>query len=257
MNIFQLIARSILRKSFHLSVWTIEQFYDIALYEEKARQLNELPDGTLGKEIAACLKRNNLRLVPGFESHDLKHVLLGFEMTAVHEIRLQAFMLGNGNLTIPSFSVFIFGALFLPELWYTFCQDFKNGYSAKPISSWTIEDFAHCEITTLREAVFNYAPVKRRSSIGAYIDILLGAADMLFRLLFNWLPDASWMVKAGAYIAILLGASGMLFCLPFLFSSSMADIVGAGFPFVGGAIIAGAGLIALSNVAKSNRASYG
>lgn len=39
--------------------------------------------------------------------------------------------------------------------------------------------------------------------------------------------------KVGSYLAILLGTFGMIFCLPFLFSSNLADIVGAGFPFVG------------------------
>lgn len=226
MNIFQVLARNIIRKSFHLSVWTIEQFYDIALYEEKTRALNTLPEGSLGKEIANCLIRHQLRLVPGYESHDLKHVLLGFEMTPVHEIRLQAFMLGNGNRTIPSFMIFLFGALLLPDMWGTFYQDFRNGAKAKPISSWSIEDYAHCQISTLREAVFNYAPKS------------------------NPMPVSSRITIFGAYTAIILGAAGMLFCLPFLFSARMEDLVGAGFPFVGGAIIAGAGLIALSNITK-------
>src|ERR1044072_2341793 len=117
MNIFQLISRTIIKKSFHLSVWTIEQFHDIAVYEQKARKLHELPDGTLGKDIANCLEKNNSRLVPNFESHDLKHVLLDFKMTPIGEIRLQAFMLGNGNHKIASFAIFIFGALLLPDLW--------------------------------------------------------------------------------------------------------------------------------------------
>lgn len=64
MNIFQQISMTIIKKSFHLSVWTIEQFHDIALYEQKGRKLQELPDGTLGKEIGKCLERNGLRLVP-------------------------------------------------------------------------------------------------------------------------------------------------------------------------------------------------
>lgn len=229
MNIFQLIARSIIRKSFHLSVWTIEQFYDIAVFEEKARQLNELPEGTLGKDIAGCLKRNGLRLVPGYESHDLKHVLLGFKMTPVDEIRLQAFMLGNGNHTLASFAIFIFGALFLPDMWRTFLRDFKDGAKARPISTWTIEEFAHCRTAALRDAVFNYTPVKHRAI------------------------DTIWLAKAGAYTAITLGTLGMLYCLPFLFSSSLEDLVGAGFPFVGGTIIAGSGLIALSNLANEKK----
>ncbi len=229
MNIFQHIARAIIKKSFYLSVWTIEQFYAIAEYEHKTRQLKELPDGTLGKDIATCLKKNGLRLVPNYESHDLKHVLLDFKMTPVDEIRMQAFMLGNRNYSFPSFSIFIFGALFLPDLWTTFYKDFLNGRSAKPISSWSIEDYAHCETSTLREIVYNYSPVKQ-----------------------NYYHMKS-LPKFGAYTAIVLGVFGMLFCLPFLFSSSITDLVGAGFPFLSGAIMASAGLVTLSVLASKNK----
>ena len=230
MNIFQIIARTIIKKSFHLSVWTIEQFYDIAIYEQKAKQLNELPDGTLGKDIADCLRKNNLRLVPNYESHDLKHVLLNFKMTPVDEIRMQAFMLGNGNYSIPSIAIFIFGALFLPDLWTIFYKDYKNGRNAKPIKTWTIEEYAHCQTSTLRQIVLNYS-IREQTVF-----------------------SMEQFVKFGAYTAIILGTFGMVFCLPFLFSSNMADLVGAGFPFVGGAIIASGGLVTLSNLTKQTRA---
>jgi hypothetical protein len=226
MNIFQLLARAIIKKSFHISVWTIEQFYDIAVYEQKARELQELPEGTLGKDIADCLARNGLRLIPGYESHDLKHVLLNFQMTPVDEIRLQAFMLGNGNYSLPSFAIFIFGAIFLPDMWTTFYKDFKNGRNSKPISTWTIEEYAYCRTSTLREIVFNYSPSNKNKF------------DMKSVALF------------GAYTAIILGTFGMLFCLPFLFSSKLIDVIGAGFPFLAGAIIASTGLYTLSNLSK-------
>lgn len=231
MNILQHISRAIISRSFHLSVWTIEQFYDIALYENKARELQALPEGTLGKDIGNCLEKNGLRLVPNYESHDLKHVLLDFKMTPVDEIRLQAFMLGNGNYTLPSFAIFIFGTLLLPDLWATFYKDFINGRNAKPISTWTIEEYAHCQTSTLREIVFNYSP----STYNTF--------------------DMRALTKLGAYTAIILGTLGMLFCLPFLFSSSMEDLVGAGFPFLGGAIMASAGLIALSNLTRLEKAT--
>lgn len=229
MNIFQIVARTVIKKSFHLSVWTIEQFNDIAIYEQKSRQLQKLPDGTLGKDIANCLEQNNLRLVPNYESHDLKHVLLDFKMTPVGEIRMQAFMLGNGNYSGPSIAIFIFGALFLPDLWRTFYKDYKNGLNSKPIKTWTIEEYAHCQTSTLRQIVLNHSIREKREF------------------------DIKKLVKFGAYTAIILGAFGMIFCLPFLFSSNMADLVGAGFPFVGGAIIASGGLIALSNLTKQSR----
>jgi hypothetical protein len=229
MNIFQIIARTIIKKSFHLSVWTIEQFHDIAVYEQKARQLQELPEGTLGKDIANCLEKNNLRLVPNYESHDLKHVLLDFKMTPVDEIRMQAFMLGNGNYSIPSFAIFIFGALLLPDFWTTFYKDYINGRNSRPIKTWTIEEYAHCQTSTLRQIVTNYSTRQQTEF------------------------DMKSLIKLGAYTAIALGTFGMIFCLPFLFSNNMADLVGAGFPFVGGAIIASGGLITLSNLTKHTR----
>lgn len=229
MNIFQIIARAIIKKSFHLSVRTIEEFHDIAVYEQKARQLQELPDGTLGKDIANCLKKNNLRLVPNYESHDLKHVLLDFKMTPVDEIRMQAFMLGNGNYTIPSFAIFLFGALLLPDLLLTFYEDYKNGRNSKPIKSWTIEEYAHYQTSTLRQILINYSTKQQTE----------------FKM--------KSVLRLGAFTAIILGTFGMLFCLPFLFSSNLADLVGAGIPFVSGAIIASGGLITLSNLTKQTR----
>ena len=229
MNIFQNLARTIIKKSFHLSVWTIEQFNDIAIYEQKTRELKELPNGTLGKDIANCLERNNLKLVPNFESHDLKHVLLDFKMTPVDEIRMQAFMLGNNNYSVPSFAIFIFGALLLPDFWTTFYKDFQNGRNAKPIKTWTIEEYAHCQTSTLRQIVKNYSYSRQNEF------------------------EMKTLIKTGAYIAIVLGTFGMIFCLPFLFSNNMADLVGAGFPFVGGAIIASGGLITLSNLKRQNK----
>jgi hypothetical protein len=63
------------------------------------------------------------------------------------------------------------------------------------------------------------------------------------------------IAKFGAYTSIILGTLGMLFCLPFLFSSRLVDVFGAGFPFVGGAIIAGAGLFTLASLSKQDKQS--
>lgn len=221
MNLLQRISRQIIRSSFHASVWTIEKFHDVARYEARARELSELPEGTLGKDIADCLDRNGLRLVRGFESHDLKHVLLDSKMNPLDEIRLQAFMLGNGNYSVASFAIFIFGAFFLPDLWITFIKDFRAGRRTMPIKNWTVENYAHCQTETLREVLANYRPEKRVNGFEFF------------------LRSVSW-------VAGVLGTLGMLFSLPYLFSSYLPDLVGAGFAFIGGAIIASAGLISLS-----------
>lgn len=198
-------------------------------YYQQVDELSKLENGTLGKEIANCLHSHNLTLVPNYESHDLKHVLLDYKMTAEDEIRMQAFMIGNGNYSIPSFTIFLFGAILLPDLWSTFYSDFRKGRRTIPISKWTINDFAIRQINEVRTELARPKPLE--------IKII----------------DMKRLTQFAAIATVFAGIFGMLFCLPFLFSSNMADLVGAGFPFVGGAILVVGGLLTLSNSTKENK----
>ena len=219
------LSERIIEKSFYLSVWTIEQFSNTEKLKEKVERLNKFEEGTLGKEIANCLKENNLNLVPNYESHDLKHSLLNFKMTPLDEIRMQAFMIGNGNWSIPSLAIFIFGAILLPNKWVLFKKDYKEGRNAIPIKEWSIEEFADKKIDKLREQVFN----QRAEKLNPMKNLTMKEIS-----------------QYGSFASIAAGIFGMLFCFPFLWSSNIADLVGAGFPFVAGAILIIGGLINLS-----------
>lgn len=219
----------IIAKSFYLSVWIIEQFSETEKLKKKVEQLDELEEGTLGKEIAKCLKKNNLNLVPNYESHDLKHSLLNFEMTPLDEIRMQAFMIGNGNWSIPSLVIFIYGVILLPGKWKLFREDYQKGRKATPIKDWSIDEFANKKISELRENVFNQREQK-----------LNPMKNLTTREISQY----------GSFATIAAGIFGMLFCFPFLWSSNIADLVGAGFPFVAGAILIIGGLINLSILSR-------
>ena len=52
-------------------------------------------------------------------------------------------------------------------------------------------------------------------------------------------------INSLAIITMAAGLFGMLFCFPFLWAARMEDLVGAGFPFVGGSILFGTGLLTL------------
>lgn len=223
-------SEMIIEKSFYLSVWLINQLFKADKLNAKVEYLDKLDEGTLGKEIAECLKENNLDLVPHYESHDLKHILLNFEMTPVDEIRMQAFMIGNGNWSIPSVAIFLYGALLLPSKWSVFVSDYKEGGKAIPIKEWRIDDFAHMQLKELRESVFDQRENKR-----------------------IWMRNLTIteLSRYGSFITIVAGVFSMLFCFPFLWSSNIADLVGAGFPFVAGAILTIGGLINLSILSQN------
>lgn len=54
------------------------------------------------------------------------------------------------------------------------------------------------------------------------------------------------LINLVSLLTVLAGAFGMLFCFPFLWSARMEDLIGAGLPFVSGAILFGSGLISLA-----------
>lgn len=227
MNNIQKAARQIIKWSFNLSVSLIENFSDMDIYKGKVDKLREHPKGTLGFDIAKCLDDHNLTLVPKYESHDLKHVLLEYDMTPVGEIRMQAFMLGNGNYTIPCFTILLFGVLLLPDEWNTLYKDFKLGRKSQSVSKWIIEEYASFETVDLRQQVIGTKKTKRTV----------------------W--NMNSLTKYAAIVSVFAGVFGMVFCLPFLFSSDIADLIGAGFPFVGGSILTVGGLYTLSNLTKA------
>ena len=226
MNYLQKISRKIIKASFKLSVLTIEHFSDMEFYHNKVLKLHESPEGTLGKAVANCLDDHDLSLVPKYESHDLKHVLLDYKMTPEDEIRMQAFMIGNGNKTIPSIAILTFGAILLPDLWSVLYADYRKGKHALPIADWSLENYADFELSALRAQIYEQST----------------KTEALNRLRKT--------TKVGAFLAVGAGVIGMIYCLPFLFSSNIADLVGAGFPFLGGCILSIGGLLALSNLSR-------
>ena len=54
------------------------------------------------------------------------------------------------------------------------------------------------------------------------------------------------LVKLFSIVIIVTGLTGMLYCLPHLYSLRIEDLVGAGFPFLSGAVFITGGLISLS-----------
>lgn len=77
--------------------------------------LEQLPAGTTGQALLRLLDRHQLQLLPHYEKHDIKHVLLGYPPTEEGEVCLQSFMLGNRHYSFPVLASVVFGLLTMPE----------------------------------------------------------------------------------------------------------------------------------------------
>ena len=97
-------------------------------------ELLALPVGTLGRELIEYLSLKNLKLLPYYARHDIKHILLQYDTTDEGEVCLQCFMLGNGRISFPVVATVIFGMITMPEHWFAFKKAFARGKSCESLS---------------------------------------------------------------------------------------------------------------------------
>ena len=114
-------------------------------------ELRKLPSGTWGRELADLLDRNNYKLLRNYEHHDAKHVLLGYDMDEVSEVRLQFFFFGNRRYTFPVLSTVSVGMLLMPEYWIEFFKEYKKGRSIPSINKHDLANMVHLPLLEVRE----------------------------------------------------------------------------------------------------------
>lgn len=115
--------------------------------------LHQLPEGTLGKELVMMLDEKNLRLLPYYAKHDIKHILLQYDTTDEGEVCLQCFMLGNKHLSFPVVATVVYGMITMPEYWIKFNEAYKRGSNCKPIEHWRWFTLLNQPVQLLRQKI--------------------------------------------------------------------------------------------------------
>lgn len=120
--------------------------YETNLHEE----MRSLPKGTVGRDVADLLDKNDYRLIPKYESHDLKHLILGYGMTTLEELQMQFFLFGNGNRSLACL-LFISTAVILPKKWKLFYTDYLRGKNTSCILEYRLQDVMFDETKKLKQ----------------------------------------------------------------------------------------------------------
>ena len=115
----------------YLVVKPLQFFYKTESKNIKLK-LKDLPNETIGFELYEILNHNNLKIIPKFENHDLKHIILGYEMTTIEEIKMQAYLFGNGNNSVFCI-IFLLSGFIFPEKWDSFYREFQKGKESTSI----------------------------------------------------------------------------------------------------------------------------
>jgi len=122
-----------------------------------AKQLSEFPAGTLGNDLIHFLEKKNLKLLPHYAKHDVKHILLQYDTTGEGEVCLQCFMLGNGHLSFPVAATVLYGFTTMPEYWKVFIQAYQRGKKSIPIKDWQWFSILQEPTQTLIHKINNHA----------------------------------------------------------------------------------------------------
>jgi len=118
------------------------------------QELSLLAEGTIGNDVFKMLQQQQLKIIPKFEEHDMKHIILGYSMSSIDEIRMQAYLLGNGHYSIFCV-VFLASGMLFPEHWNSFYKDYKKGKKSASISKLVFEN---CKSRYTKDLRAMYAP---------------------------------------------------------------------------------------------------
>ena len=135
--------------------WTVvvlQKIFRMDKLERFHEELRTLPEGSTGKAVANLLDKKQFKLIPKFSNHDLKHVVLDYDMRLEEEIRMQAYLIGNGNYTLPCLIILSAG-IFYPKLWPSLLEHYKQGKESNSIFNLKLEE---CKAITIAEIKRQY-----------------------------------------------------------------------------------------------------
>jgi len=94
-------------------------------------------------------------MLPHYEKHDVKHVVLGYPPTEKGEIGLQCFMLANGRITAPVVFSVLVGVIIVPEAWKSFYKAWKRGRATPCLNQLDWFSLVPKQIKAVRQQIFN------------------------------------------------------------------------------------------------------
>ncbi len=117
--------------------------------DSERNKLQQMPIGTVGRDLINLVDKHNFEFIPKFEDHDLKHLILDYGMTTIDEIRMQCYLIGNGNRTLVCL-LFAMSGLLFPENWNMFYKDYQKGKSSPSILDLNLTDCKFANTQNIR-----------------------------------------------------------------------------------------------------------
>jgi hypothetical protein len=129
----------------------VKHFVKPGLIRLSLNDLHGLPENSFGHDLYLFMRKNNFSIIPYFETHDAKHVLLDYGVTGKDEACMQFFYLGNKHYSAASIVTAFVSLVIMPEGITHFLRAYRRGKNARPVGKLELGNFLRCETKKLQE----------------------------------------------------------------------------------------------------------
>lgn len=105
---------------------------------------------SLGYQYHQCISTNKIEYKANLIKHDMKHLILGYDMTIRNELNIVAFLLGNKSANKVSLIYLMTCLVFVPEYIPKLKTHYKRGQNAKRLNDFNLSDFVEKELNGIR-----------------------------------------------------------------------------------------------------------
>jgi len=116
-----------------------------------AADYRKMPENSLGKKLIDSMDRNQIPFKPNLVRHDLKHVLLGYQMNMPDELRIHAFLIGNRSYNPMAITYLLICVAIVPEVIPMLRKDFKRGRKAICLKDIPLENYIESDLITCQK----------------------------------------------------------------------------------------------------------
>ncbi|MCG8577044.1 MAG: hypothetical protein MI810_19340 [Flavobacteriales bacterium] len=111
----------------------------------------KMPINSLGRKLYEYLTQNRISYKPNLVRHDVKHILLGYEMKMPDELHIHAFLMGNRSHNLMGTIYVAVCLVFVPEQFFKLKKDYLRGKAAVPFRSVDFRNFLQTDLKLCRK----------------------------------------------------------------------------------------------------------
>jgi len=115
------------------------------------KDFSKFPKNSLGYCLYDYLQSKNIPFKPNLIRHDIKHVLLNYEMEMPDELKIHAFLIGNRSYNLMGIIYLSICTIIVPEVLPKLITEYKRGRQATCLKNTDLQNHIYQDIQEVRQ----------------------------------------------------------------------------------------------------------